>query len=501
MKSIKFLSAFALLAVMASCSEDLPNPPAQTYPEPDGVFEDAGLVMNQAQQALNLVVLSDSNVNAQMAVVTEKVNFPDAYTLKVECEVSGDENFSKTKLIESDLNGDVVEINPDILNGAIQDVITKKPGVYDVYVRYAAYAVRENTKMRLGGANAYYGSYKYSVTTLNPTKVIEENYYIVGNFCDWNVANALKMTNTVAGANQYDNPQFSIKIEVSEEQANEGYQWMVIPESTVSAGNLSAGAYGCRPDTTGVAGVIYATDDKSAAGVITNNGPQLITINLSNDTYQVSYALDVLYAFSSASRPYNLHTSNFFDYTGVAMLGGGFYIGQEPKTSGTILFKQDPNSTPEEDEATGVKSGKLTSKSNGVNLKSPLKGNNFYWMEINLLALTYKMSNIATMGLVGDANGWNITDKEVEGNPAVVAMEHSSDFKTWTANGVKVGTDLKICINNAWTLNFGGTPVDVVIDGKAQYNLVFNGDNMQCTPGTYDVVVDFSVYPYTLTLK
>lgn len=501
MKSIKFISAFALMAVMASCSEDLPNPPAQSYPEPDGVFEDAGLVLNQAQQTLTLAEISAVNTNASLAYVVEKVNFPEAYSLKVEMEVSGTQDFAKKQLLDCELTDSLISINPDMLNGAIQNVITKKPGTYDVYMRYAAYAVLDNTKVRLGGLDAYYGNYKYSVTTLDPLQVIEESYYLVGNFCDWDVTKALKMTNTVAGANQYDNPQFSIKIEVTEQQATDGYQWMVLPASTIAAGNLDAGAYGCRPDTTGVAGILYATSDKEAAGVIENNGPQLVTVNMETLTYQVSYALDNLFAFSSSSRAYTLYTNNYFDYTGVAMLGAGFYIGQEPKTSGTVLFKQDPNNTPVVDEANGVKSGKLTSKGNGENLKSPLKGNNFYWMEINLLALTYKMSHIASMQLVGDANGWNVSAEEKDGNPAPVNMEPSSDFKTWTANGVKVGTDLKICINNAWTLNFGGKSVDVVTDGKAQYNLVFNGDNMQCTPGTYDIVVDFSVYPYTLTLK
>lgn len=41
--------------VMASCDNfDLPNPPGQTNPEPDGIFENSGLVLEQGE-ALSLI--------------------------------------------------------------------------------------------------------------------------------------------------------------------------------------------------------------------------------------------------------------------------------------------------------------------------------------------------------------------------------------------------------------------------------------------------------------
>ena len=54
MKAIKYLSIIALAAGMVSCSDDLPDPPAQGYPDTGLVFEDANLKVSQDASEFNL---------------------------------------------------------------------------------------------------------------------------------------------------------------------------------------------------------------------------------------------------------------------------------------------------------------------------------------------------------------------------------------------------------------------------------------------------------------
>lgn len=481
------------MAALASCSDDVPNPDSQKYPEPDGVFETSGLVLTQASNTLNLVNDNQANQNTVLAQIAELVNFPENYELRVDVEVSGTEDFAQKSVFTAEMSDSLVTVNPDILNGAIQEAISKKPGTYDVYTRLLAFAVRNNTVMELGGIDHSFANFKYSITTLEPTKVIEENYYLVGSFCDWDIKKALKMTNTVGGANQYDNPIFAVKFDV----AAGGCKWMVIPESTYVSGNYADAAYGVVPDESGTGGVLRATNAQGVdAGVIDSEGPRVISINLSDDTYTISYAFEQLYAFTSAKNAWTLNTTDYFNYTGVAQLTTQANIAQEAALTGVIIFNQSKDSEPVI-LPDSISSGNLVGSLNGADgdrLVLPMKGKMFYWVEVNFVNMTYKFSAIRTLRVVGSGNDWN----EKEG----AQLTPSSDYKIWTAKGVKIGTEFKLNANEAWTLNFGGgQPEGSVTENGTTYTLQFNAGNMNSTPGTYDVEVNFGVYPYTVTLK
>lgn len=484
------------MAALASCSDDLPNGVQQQYPEPDGVFETSGLVLSQAQSTLNLVADNEANRNVALAVIDEKVNFPANYDLVVEGEVSGSADFSKSARFACLVEDSAINANPDILNGAIQKAISKAPGKYDLHIRYYAYAVRdekEDTKVQLGGINHSFADYAYNVTTLNPEKVIEENYYLVGSFCGWDIKKAIKMTNTVAGQNQYDNPIFAVKFDVAEG----GIQWMVIPESTYQSGDYATGAYGAVPNAQGTGGVLRATNAQGVnAGVISNVGPMLVSIDMFNDTYTVSYAFDVLYTFTDPKKPWTLQTSDYFNYCGVAQITTSAYISQEPKISGVILFKQDKSVEPEV-LPDSIVSGNLVGSLNGTdgkNVMMPAKGKKFYWVEVNFVNMTYKFSTIRSIRVVGSGNGWNQKEGPL--------LTPSKDYKIWTAKGVEIGDMFKLNCNEDWTIDFGGSAPDPSVSGNGTvYNLQYKGGNMNATPGTYDVEVNFGVYPYTVTLK
>ena len=136
MKGIKFLSALALvmgLGLTACDNFDLPNPPGQTYPQPDGFLTDSDLKLGAIETPLNLAQANAANEDVTVATIEELKNFPSEYTLNLYMEVAGDAAYSKVSTIATTIADNNVIVAPDVLNGAIQEVITKKPGEYDVY--------------------------------------------------------------------------------------------------------------------------------------------------------------------------------------------------------------------------------------------------------------------------------------------------------------------------------------------------------------------------------
>lgn len=505
MKKIKFISAIALTMVLASCENfDLPNPPGQTNPDPDGYFENSGLVLSQGDATINLKDANANNQDVTVANVAELINFPSDYTLSIDMQVAGDANFTNPVTVSTTLVDNAIEINPDVFNGAIQSSITKQPGTYDVYTRYIAYAELGTTRMRLGGLDAFYGNpFMFTVTTLDPTKVIEDSYYLVpmasDGTPDW--SDALKMNNTSGNVSPYDNPEFAIKTSVSEAQANgEGLLWKIAPASAYEAKDASQ-LLGCNPseasDLSGKLGVGYNS------GSIKMLGDVLVTINAELDSYTVNYAFEVLYPFttgntSNPSSVLMLTTNNYINYDGVAMLNTVWYLAAQPDYKGAVVFKQDTEAGFTDSEDGMTREGGLTGSSDGGRLETPVRGKHLYYLNINLVQLTYAITCLNNLGVVGSNNGWDPVTRPV--------LTPNSAFTIWTASDIEFtkGDEFKINANEGWDISFSGTKItdtdnEQVYQVKKQDggdNLMFNGES-----GKYDVTVDFSAVPYTVTLK
>lgn len=490
MKKIKFLSAIALTLALGACDDfDLPNPPGQTNAEPTAVFENSGLVLTPTTEALNLKAYNEANKFVPVAEVTELINFPEGYDLSIDMEVGSDDAFSKVSTVATELDGNEVTVNPDFFNAAIQEVNTKKPGTYDTPVRFVAYAERETTRVRLGGLNANYGTAKFNVTTLDPAVVIEDAYYLVGDFCNWDPTKALKMNNTNGNVSPYDNPEFALKVDVTEA----GLEWKVIPASSFAAGTLN-GALGCNPSATSeFAGKL---GESYGAGKIEVVSPMLITVNIEQNSYTVNYALEALYPLSGStlSKPQNalvLHTDNYINYTGVTVLGSTWFCCGQPNYKGDIIFTGNDELGFEDSEDGLTREGNLVSGKGGVQLETPA-GKHLYWADVNLVMLTYRITAIESISVIGSGNDWKLD--------TATKLTPNSDLTVWTASGVTVGDNFKLNCNGAWDIDFGGELISNT-GGMQVYNVSMKGANCVATPGKYDITVDFRTFPYTVTLK
>ena len=494
MKKIKLFSALALTLALAACDDfDLPNPPGQTNTDPEAYFENSNLVMAPNSEAINLTAANEANQYVTVANITSLENFPEGYTLEVDMEVGNDNSFSKTTTLSTVIEGDAVTVNPSLLNGAIQSVITKKPGTYDVSSRLAAYAVRNNTRIRLGGLNNYYLTEALNVKTFDAAKVIEDSYYLVPCSADGtpDMSAAVLMNNTAgSGVSAYDNPEFAIKIE---SPVPDGYYFKIAPQSAMTAG-AAATLFGANPAADGMSGKLGAD---YGVGHISITGDVLVTINMEQDSYTVNYAFEVLYPFSgstAADKLMLLYTTNYINYSGVAAINNQWFLGAKPDKKAEPIFRQSDAEEAVISEDGLVMTGLLTSDQTAAQIKTPVRGNHLYWVDVNLVQLTYSLSVINDLGIVGGFNGWN--EKEN------VTLTPSKDLKIWTATDVELDGEFKINANKEWTIGFSGRQVSQD-SGAVVYNVnkQDGGDNLSVENGKYDVELNFTVQPYVLTLK
>ena len=491
MKTIKFLSALALTLGLAACENyDLPNPPGQTNPAPDGYFQNSGLVLTPADQDINLVSANEANIFPTVATIDELTDFPgNEYSLEIDMQVGADANFSKYSTIATVIeNEQNVTVNPDIFNGAIQEMLTREPGIHQVPVRFAAYAVLGTTRMRLGGVDATYGDETLTVRTLDPVKVIENAYYVVPCSASGtpDLSAAMKMNNTAGeGVSAYDNPEFALKFDVPD---GTHFYFMIAPQSAITAGSTE-GLFGCLGSADNMSGKLGAS---YGAALIPISGAVFLTINMEQDAYTLSYAFEMLYPLSGSVKIENtmcLYTDNYINYTGVTAINRQWTIYTQPDKSG-VVFYADPETEPEVSENMLNQSG-LMSTVAGPKLTAPHKGNTLYYCDINLVQKTYSISGITSISVIGDGNGWDTTTAPM--------LAPSKDLRTWTGSDIEIGSEFKLNCNGAWDIDFGGVAVENTM-GIPVYNVHYKGDNLPCEAGKYDVTVDFSAKPYTVTL-
>lgn len=163
-----------------------------------------------------------------------------------------------------------------------------------------------------------------------------------------------------------------------------------------------------------------------------------------------------------------LFTSDFVTYNGFAVLGtGGFKFTSQPDWNGVNYGASDEEGVLDTDGGAG-------------NLEVPVTG--LYWCNVNPSALTYSLTEIETMGIIGDATegGWDMS------TPLT-----TTDYKTWTGTVYLLAGQFKFRANNAWDINLGGTADNLVSDGA---NIDSPGE------GEYVVTLNLGQLPYTCTV-
>ncbi len=156
-------------------------------------------------------------------------------------------------------------------------------------------------------------------------------------------------------------------------------------------------------------------------------------------------------------------------YRGFVWINGEFKFTNQPDWGGTNYGSGGD--------------GLLDTDGGAGNINMPDTGEGLYFADVDINALTYKLTYISSVGIAGDVNGWS--------ESAPLELEPSADFLTWTYTGDFVDGGFKFVFNKAWTINLGGTFESLELDGA----------NLNSTSGSHTVTLDLTKLPYTASFE
>lgn len=486
MKKIALYSLAAMFALsFAACDGyEEPNPQPQTNPQE--AILDASTVevtSNVTDTPYVLEALNNDGQNIVLATV-DAPSLAEGYKIAPVVEITNNdfarvaEVPAKAELVDGKYQ---VYVTPDDLQGVYFNNISKGPKAKEIKARILLKAETGEGKnvqtAYIGGTTNYYGPYTLTVQPFPSSFVIEQNYYLLGTINDWSVATAVKFTHS--GNDPYDDPVFTLKVDVPASAETDGWWWKIVPESTYVTGDwvgAANGAFGVEENgDEALEGLLVGrTDDEDCgAGCLKTSGQLLLTINMEEGTYAFTSAVDFLYTPGDANgwnqeASQRLFTDNYADYMGYALLSpNGFKFSSAPDWD-HINYGD------------GGEEGKLSDDGGAGNLSVAQAG--LYWCNVNTANLSYSVTLINTIGVIGDAtpNGWDAS------TPLT-----TTDNLIWTGTIAFKGGEFKFRANDGWDINLGGAISDLTQGGD---NIASPGE------GNYEVTLDLSTLPYSCTL-
>lgn len=485
------LTAVAALALAAftSCDEfTLPNPPAQSN-TPEAMFNADDLqVSNLLTGALNLPAAEGNNIDLLKFTVE---NLPTDRKVKFLMQVSPSADFATVaEVVPITGEDNIVRVAPADVQEAYATTFTRNPATVEVYVRYAAYisnnAGTENA--RVGGPDKWYFSAEKAFTPMPHAYVIEDAYYMVGTFNNWQTTTALPLIQSEEG-DPYDESLFYVPFQVSPEQATAGYSFAVVPASSIAAGNLN-GAFGASDAEQTYSGRMAQVENARTQGVrVPDGGSYMLKLDVYTLDYTIDLAYEELYVnaqgyYTDYNRMLRLFTNDYVNYDGVVRTSRSFRLACQPSNNG--MFYGLPDGV--DPVTTGLTTkGKLQSYSDYSSaLGLPVPKNGLYYVRANIKDLDWSAVLLENISIVGAFNDWNVAD-------AAATMTPDRNKVVYTINNVTLaaGSDFKFCCNHSWEISFGG----------AMDHIVQNGGNLTAPEaGVYDVKLDFTTIPYSVTL-
>lgn len=495
MKKAYLFGLLALALGFTACDniEDAPGKP-QTNPE-EAVIPADGFAMQTVDlpaTPINLDALIVEDQPIEIAELTNKSDaWTDKYTFKPLVQLSNSDKFEKLAVIEGEYKNDKVYVTPSQMQDALVEVFGLNPIIRDAYIRIAMYAVDGRSSARIGGIDTYYGAQAFSAKQAM-TVFVDEKYYLVcaapGETPD--LTKAIEMVHD-SDENVYDDPVFNILIENETENA----EWYVVPESTIN-GQMDSwlGAkLVLNGDTNEYVFKNSGSLEEGALADITpgkfaNVSAYRLSINMVEKTYSVKLAYEAIYLAAKNSawsnrgvKTYKMITDEYYsDYRGFG------YIKDEFRFMTDTNYAKATQISTLSDEADALKGTVVVG---GTTPSAVTVATGVYFADANLEKLTYDLTLINAITVVGTHNNWTVD--------AGVVMTHSSDYSKWTAEITTTAdnSEFKIVTNNSWD-----SPSVGISNGKVEFN---GSDNnfVVATPGTYVVTLDIKDLTVTCVAK
>lgn len=291
----------ALAMGFVSCEEDVTLGTPQNYSQEPIMSADGLTVANgEAITAgtVNLQDMSDAGASIPVIEIVENKNLPAESSVMFKMQLSKSDDFSKTSTVDVTMDGNVGYVTPSDWQNAHLEVFGKSPKAQEAHVRFAAYAVNGTSQVRIGTPDLYLGQGTLSVTPYTPALFIDEVYHLVIN---GEVCATLKNT----GGDVYDNPTFTAKVNIPEENFNEEMfnfgVWQVVSNSYKETGDASAGRAVFAPtgeyldQTSGNLVTNTGSGDIPEGGYLVMAGNVIFTVNVETMTFSIAEAPKTYY--------------------------------------------------------------------------------------------------------------------------------------------------------------------------------------------------------------
>ena len=310
--------------------------------------------------------------------------------------------------------------------------------------------------------------------TFEVTKVnIADNYYLIGGPGDWNAESAMTMQFSHSDKDVFDDPVFTYTFDGGKDMWFAFGDKEAIDAVAEGTWNKLFGTTGASEDLSGSFKRRYDLDGDHSFHIDGKAKMYRFSINMAEMTYEIKelnfneyiYEAGVNNDWGAVAQP--LYCAN---QDGIYT---GFFYAQDADWSGgkgAFKFTGAFNDWNQGNYGTGTMNddgltGTLIDDGGSGNV---LVEPGFYKAEVNLANMTFTMTPINSIGIVGpaQAGGWgDDTD-----------MTYNFETRAWEATIELAADEFKFRANDGWDINWGGS-----FD-----NLTQGGDNLKITEaGTY----------------
>ena len=447
-----------LLSVIAftSCDgnyEDWASPQSNSQEESAAAYSvniaagtDANLVMPVSNDTIKLVTLSSDNTNVK------------GYTLK-SVKVNGTE-------IPASLLGNNIIVSANNLDSIIQIQNNSRANIKRDAAITSSFAVN----LANGDAVALNGQTSATVKPEPIPAIDEKGYFLLGDFkgYGWVTSNPLNMTKISDGVYQ-----------ALVETTNTGDNWFKFyggssyKDAATTWDDINATAMGCRKNgDNSTSNFVVWTGDKYGVQTptISGVGKWVVKLDVNNMVYTISkptlYLAGDVNGWKQATA---LMLNNAGKYTGYVYVNtNGFKFSSQADWNGTNY-------------GAGATNGILSTDGGAGNLT--VSENGLYYASVDVSNLSYALTQITSMSIIGSVKGNWDTDVDMTYNSADNSYSVTADLKA----GV-----FKFRINHGWDLNLGGTTDALSQDGD-NINLAADGTYTITVWPTYDGNSHFSI--------
>lgn len=464
MKKLSLYISIALAGLfMGSCSEDFKDwADPQTNPQEDAVTIPG--YQASAVSAFDLAKVAEDSVNVY---TISSAALPEGFALgnsRIELTPEGVENATATEVKTSN-DGKATKADMQAL---IESVYGKAPVARTFNGHVYTTAVKDGQAALIDA-----GTVKVTATPVAPN--ISQNYYIIGGALDWTADAAKTQKFNHSDINVYDDPVFTITIPAKEGDDT----WFGIVDDkaceAVAAGDWSSVLGTAKGNGNNSLNVTEQLDTRAKVGndasfkVPASAGAKYIKveINMLDYTYMIT-PLSFGEYFYEIGNDSGWQTSNaLYGGNGDGKYQGFYYLNGE--------FKFKPNADNWDNDYEFDGEGKIADN-NGPNCPDP--GAGFYQIDVDLQAGTYALTQVKSITVVGNHNGWKQDDANCH-------MTYNAEAGCWElTTALKDG--FKFAMNDDWATSWGGANGDPTAYNNISVN---NGKDLNAPEGegTYKI--------------